>query len=126
MEDLAEDLVCHVTTVRAPPIIHSVRPTEHFNTLKLRDDGLFKVCYVCKLLGLKGETSKTMCAICKVPVHIECLLIQRRECCNFDNLLWSPTAICFLIIHHLHRRITIPFPSFLMRPQKIFVRVPSP
>ncbi|KAK3797067.1 hypothetical protein RRG08_065833 [Elysia crispata] len=26
LEDLAEDLVCHVTAVRAPPIIHSSRP----------------------------------------------------------------------------------------------------
>ena len=79
LEDLAEDPVCDVTTVRAPPIIHSVRPTQHLNTLKLRDDSFYKVCYESKLLGLKGKTSKTMCAICKVPVQIGCLQIHQKR-----------------------------------------------
>ncbi|KAK3793778.1 hypothetical protein RRG08_061913 [Elysia crispata] len=79
LEDLVEDLVCHVTTVRAPPIIHSVRPTQHLHTLKQRDDGLYKVCYECKLLGLKGKSAKTNCAICKVPVYIKCLQIHQKK-----------------------------------------------
>ncbi|KAK3774700.1 hypothetical protein RRG08_051242 [Elysia crispata] len=60
--------------------MHAVRPTQHLHTLKPRDDGLYKVCYKCKLLDLIGKTSKTMCAVCKV-------VLSERKLSEFPSLM---------------------------------------